>query len=228
MAKKRGDRSPNLKLRQPDRSGPSTKTLLELAEERDLFVLAKNKEDANKKAKRAETHGESIQRGGEDGDDGDDDGAELSPTTERILDTILWTISLAMLHFTLDVLVQHQFSADRVVWAKVWTRAGQALLVFAMLFYPLHPHPSNPSILPGLPKRVQPIIRQSIFFVASICAGCYLIHITNTYGYMAVMKRAPPVGCLWVWSVIELDLPWAVLSLASAGSFLLLKGYSIR
>jgi len=45
---------------------------------------------------------------------------------------------------------------------------------------------------------------------------------------MAVMKQAPPLGCLWVWSVIELDLLWAVLSLAGAGLFLWIKGYSIK
>jgi hypothetical protein len=62
----------------------------------------------------------------------------------------------------------------------------------------------------------------------SVLAGCYVIHITNTFGYMAVMKQAPPVGCLWVWSVIELELPWAVLSLAGTGTFLWQNGYTIK
>lgn len=51
---------------------------------------------------------------------------------------------------------------------------------------------------------------------------------TNSFGYMAVMKQAPPLGCLWVWSVIELDLAWAVLSLAGTGMFVWLGGYSIK
>lgn len=100
--------------------------------------------------------------------------------------------------------------------------------VFALLFYPLHPHPSNPTILPGLPQRFQGVLRQTIFFLTSTCAGCYLIYVTNTFGYMAVMKQAPPLGCLWVWSVIELELPWAVLSLTAAGFFLWVRGYDIK
>ncbi len=100
--------------------------------------------------------------------------------------------------------------------------------MFGLLFYTLHAHASNPTILPGLPARYQPILRQSIFFVTSICAGCYLIHISNTYSYLAVMKQAPPVGCLWIWAVIELDLPWAVLSLAGAAAFLWQGGYDIK
>jgi hypothetical protein len=63
--------------------------------------------------------------------------------------------------------------------------------------------------------------------MSSIAAGCYLIHISNEFGYLAVMKQAPPLGCIWVWSVIELDLPWAVLSLTAAGTYLWHRGYSI-
>jgi len=102
------------------------------------------------------------------------------------------------------------------------------LTVFALLFYTLHPHSSNPTILPGLPQRFQNALRQVIFFATSVAAGCYLIHVTNSAGYLAVMKQAPPLGCLWVWSVIELDLPWAVLSLVGAGYFLWSGGYSIK
>jgi len=62
----------------------------------------------------------------------------------------------------------------------------------------------------------------------SVTSGCYLIHITNNYGYLAVMKQSPPLGCLWVWSVIELNLHWAVLSLAGAGYFMWSRGYKIK
>lgn len=99
--------------------------------------------------------------------------------------------------------------------------------VFFLLFYPLHPHEANPILLPGLSLKYQAPLRQGIFFVASAIAGCYLIHVSNSYGYLAVMKQAPPIGCLWVWSVIELDLAWAVLSLAISAGFLWQRGYSI-
>lgn len=62
----------------------------------------------------------------------------------------------------------------------------------------------------------------------SAISGCALIYVTNDKGYLAVMKRAPPLACLWVWAVIELDLPWAVLSLSVAGGFLWLGGYSVK
>lgn len=100
--------------------------------------------------------------------------------------------------------------------------------VFSILFYVLHPHSSNPVILPGLAPRFQSALRQAIFFTAGTCAGCYLIYITNKHGYLAVMKQAPPLACIWVWSVIELDLQWAVLCVGGAAFFLWQGGYDFK
>ena len=81
--------------------------------------------------------------------------------------------------------------------------------------------------MPGLPMKYQTPLRQFIFFVTSVVCGCYLILISNTHGYLAVMKQAPPLGCLWIWAVVELELLWAVLSLSLAGGYLWLGDYSV-
>ncbi|KAI2636288.1 hypothetical protein GGS26DRAFT_487834 [Hypomontagnella submonticulosa] len=143
------------------------------------------------------------------------------------MDAILWSVSLSMLHFTLDVLVQHQYAIS-IIWPQIIIRALQACAVFTFLIYVLHPHASSPSFVPGLPVKFQAPLRQAIFFVASICSGCYLIHISNRYGYLAVMKQSPPLGCIWVWSVIELDLLYAVLSLVCTFGFFWQGGYTIK
>ncbi len=256
MARRRREQSPSdIKLKQPDRSGPTEKTLLEIAQQRGLFDQAKKREqEIGKKAVPVRIP-RPRKDGDESGEDGeDDDEVGLPPGAERVLETSLWSVSLSMLHLTLDVLVHQQYSVDSIVWPNVLARLGQALLrklvfpwngrslpcrrianldasvlpVFSLLIYVLHPHATSPRLIPGLPLQYQSFLRQAIFFTTSVYAGCYLIHITNTAGYMAVMKQAPALGCLWVWSVIELELPWAVLSLTGAGTFLWQKGYSIR
>lgn len=100
--------------------------------------------------------------------------------------------------------------------------------VFAALVYALHPHAAAGNVIPGLPPSYQSAARQTIFLAMSLVAGCYLIYISNEYSYIAVLKQAPPVGALWVWSVIELNLGLAVLSLAGSGLFFWRGGYSIR
>ncbi|KAL1880113.1 hypothetical protein Daus18300_001476 [Diaporthe australafricana] len=206
-------RAKNVKLKQPDRSGPTEKTLLDIANERDLFKQAAARERKNK---------------GEDEDDDEDDEEEgLPPAAERILETLLYTVSLAMLHLTFDVLVHQQYAIE-MDYFKISQRAIQALMVFAALVFALHPHAAATTLIPGLPQRYQNPARQTIFLGIGTVAGCYLIYITNTYGYIAVLKQAPPVGCLWVWSIIELNLSLALASLAASGLFFWQGEYSIR
>lgn len=234
-----------IRLRQPDRSGPKEKTLLQFADERSLFDRADDRQrqlnrerglpeeagiiksaqkikTAKKTRKTTEDESES-----ESDSDSDDEEPAVSPLAERILDTLLWCVSLATLHFTLDVLVQNQYAIS-LEWPVVIQRALLALVVFVPLFYGLHRHPSDPRLLFLRSSLViQDRLRQALFFMTSTLAGCYLIHITNNYSYLAVMEQAPPIGCLWVWSVIEMDLAWAVSSLAIAGGFLKYMGYGI-
>ncbi|GAP88813.1 putative deacetylase-like protein [Rosellinia necatrix] len=210
----------DIKLAQPDRSAPSEQTLLDIAQEHNLFEKA-DQHPANQRKKR-----NNVGRGsGNNGDDNDEE--LLSPTADRIMEALLWTVSLAMLHFTLDVLVQHQYAME-ILWHQIVTRALVALVVFFTFFYVLHPHDSSPILLPGLPLRFQDPLRQAIFFVASTAAGCYLVDISNTYGYLYVMKRSPPLGCLWVWSVIELRLSPALASLSIVLGFFFWGGYSLK
>lgn len=116
-------RAKNIKLKQPDRSGPTDKTLFDIADERNLFKQAAAKERKNKRQK----------EGGkaEDEDDEDEDEEGLPPGAERILETLLYSVSLAMLHLTLDVLVQQQYALE-IEWFQIIQRALQGLM--GMLF----------------------------------------------------------------------------------------------
>ncbi|KAK1241847.1 hypothetical protein MKX07_007670 [Trichoderma sp. CBMAI-0711] len=218
MAKNRKDPA-NIKLRQPDRSPPTGKTLLDIAQERSLFDQA-----ARRERELAGSKSSSSSSGAQD--DEDDDG-KLSPGAERFLDALLWTTTLAILHSTFDVLVMNQYGTV-IKWEKVVANAGRAWCAFFFLFYVLHPHEANQTLLPGLPRRFQRPLRQLLFFGMSCAAGCALVYITNSKGYLYNMKRAPPLGCLWVWAVVELDLVWAVPSLLVTGLYLWMNGFSIK
>ncbi|KAK2589616.1 hypothetical protein QQS21_012703 [Conoideocrella luteorostrata] len=225
MVKTRKERKAEggVKLRQPDRSAPSEKTLLDFADERNLF------QQAAKREKELKQNGNDPHDSGDSDDDDDDDGEVpvLSPAAERILEAALWTVTIAMLHFTFDVLVQHQYGTE-IKWSAVGSRTATAWGVFLFLFYFLHPHESNAVLIYGMPLRYQRPLRQAVFFVASVVAGCYLIHISNRHGYLATMKQAPPLGCLWLWAVVELDLVWGCTSLLIAAVFLQLGGYDLK
>ncbi|KAL6894724.1 hypothetical protein GGI43DRAFT_130870 [Trichoderma evansii] len=202
-----------IKLRQPDRSAPTEQTLLQLADQQDLFKKA---------AKR-----EKQLAGKDDDDDEDDEDGKMSPGAERFLEALLYTSTLATLHFTFDVLVMNQYGTE-IKWNRIIKNAGRAFLAFLFLFYVLHPSEPNATLIPGLPRRFQRPLRQLLFFAMSCVAGCALVYTTNSKGYLYNMKRAPPLGCIWLWAVVELDLLWAVPSLAVTGAYMWVNGYSIK
>ncbi|CCU76385.1 unnamed protein product [Blumeria hordei] len=150
---------------------------------------------------------------------------ETDVTVGRLPEAILWSISLTMLHLTMDLLVTHQY-VEEIEWSSILLRATQAFPVILLLIYLFHPHPFPSHLTPTLPVKIQALSHQLFFFTCSMMAGSYFIHITNRYPFYAVMKQVPPLGCLWIWSVIELDILWATGSLVCSCIYLKLGNYS--
>lgn len=145
MARQRKEKkAKDIKLRQPDRSGPAEKTLLQLAEERELFKQADARQRKNRRQKvggEEEEEEDYDQHIHDDQNGHDEDG--LSPTVERIMETLLYSVTLAMLHFTLDFLVQHQYG-ETIDWYNIVERASQAFMgALPPLLYPLLPVASS-------------------------------------------------------------------------------------
>lgn len=116
-------------LAHPDRSGPGVdqQTLFKIAEQRQLFQQAAAREKQNgikSKTIRVGREDDAESSSGSESD-GDDDVPTLSPAAERILEAMLWTVSLATLHFTFDVLVQHQYGTE-IYWLQIVQRAFSA------------------------------------------------------------------------------------------------------
>lgn len=195
-----------IKLAQPDRSGPKAKTLLEIAEEKNA-LLEKGQPFPKSKAPPRPANGEGEGEGAAAAGDDDDPFGQVG-------DAILYSTTLTMLHFTLDVLVYNQYSQG-IVWAEAFRRAAVAFPIMCVSVYMTH----------GETAAKFPLPRQLLFLAISVAAGCYMVYSGNEHGYYNVMKRAPPVGTLWVWSVVEMQLPFAVISVAIVLGYLWYGGY---
>lgn len=191
-------------LEQPNRTRPDGKTLFQLADERQAEL------------DRANGRPTTVKIPMENEKDGDWEFMSDDPLGAGG-DAVLYGVSLTMLHFTLDVLVYNQYRQE-IVWKEIWTRTGIVLPILMLLVYMLHPTPKNRYLLIG---------KQLFFLVASVVAGCYLVKSGNKWGYYAVMKRAPPLGTLWVWSVIEMQLGFALPGLAIVVGYTWYYGYGL-
>lgn len=197
---------PNIKLAHPEYGKPKEKTLLDLYEEKK-DLLDKGRPFDNK-------YTDGLPRG-ESGnilEAGLGDGEPIGP----VGDAIFWAVCLGMFHFTLDVLVYNQYAQD-VIWPAIFKRSGTILPILFMVIYMVRSETA---------KKLG-VVRQLLLFGMAVGSGCYLIHAGNVYSYFAVMKQAPPLGTLWVFSVIELDKWFGLASLVFNLGFLLWYGYTV-
>lgn len=100
MAKNRNE--PEIKLKQADRSAPTEKTLLELAEQSGVLNNPRLKT-----AKKSVVEEDDVGHVG------------------RLAEAILWSVTLAMGHFTLDVLVANQYAMS-IEWRELLGRTMRA------------------------------------------------------------------------------------------------------
>lgn len=64
---------------------------------------------------------------------------------------------------------------------------------------------------------VPPKLLQFLLLILCLGSGTELVHLTSTSSYLKVMRQAPAIGVLWVWSVVGMDLSWAVVGLIGVG-----------
>lgn len=210
QARKQQDGATDLPLSQPSREAPSHKTLLDIAAERQLL---------NRPSSSQNNPSITTTRINPDGSV-----STLEPVEDVVdaaatpyLDIALYTISLTLLHFTLTVLVHHQYGT------------GPPSLL--SLFYSSTVKSPTPALLLVLVAVLHPrtsyMITQLLFAAMSLMTGAWLIHASNEDAYLAVMRKAPPLGTLWVWAVIEMKWEWAAGCLGLVAGWGWWRGYSM-
>jgi hypothetical protein len=200
-ARKESKTSSDIPLAHPDRSGPKAKTLYDLAAERQA-ELEKSGFYKNE-PKSTESTSQFISS--------EEDDEPIGPLGEALV----YTISLAMVHFTLDVLVFHQYRQE-VLWDEIFYKT---LKMAPGLYFLI-------CLLKCKTAQRYNNLRQAFFLVSSTVAGCYLVYSGNEGGYYEVMKKAPPVGVLWIWAVVEMELWGCVVNVGSVGLYMYWNGFS--
>ncbi|KAJ5817650.1 hypothetical protein N7447_007658 [Penicillium robsamsonii] len=188
--------------------------------------LSSNGSQKSKKAQRG-SNGNAVKQS--------DSESEPDKPLPPFLDTILLSLPLTTLHLTLSYLAAHQY-AENTDLPKLFkdsvTTAFPLLTLFVHLAHghiisfnkrgsknaraepapSLFPFTSDKLTFSFLRKLVfPPALRTLVFLPVAALLGAHLIAITNGEPYYAVMKKAPAVGTIWIWCILELSFGAAVL-----------------
>ena len=196
-------------LHQPSREPPRSRTLVEIASERQLLNTSSQNQAPSVTTTKINPDGSLSNTDL----DVDSSASEETP----YLDVALYTTTLTILHFTLTVLVHHQYATSPPSLPSIFyssTVASPTPALLLVLVALLHP-------------RSGQLITQLLFAALSIAAGVWLVYASNEDPYMAVMKKAPPLGTLWVWAIVEMKWEWALGCLGIVAGWGWFNGYSI-
>lgn len=166
----------------------------------------------------------------EEGEDDEEEDGEIPP----LIDTLFTSIPLTTVHFTLAFLAAHQY-VQQIIWKDLVKES--LLIAFPVLTFVIHlahghvisfpfrqrqkkrKPPAKPNGPPSASSMISEALigdlfttRTILFFLPlAILLGGTLVQTTNQAGYYAVMKRAPSIGTMWVWCVLEISSPLAAL-----------------
>ena len=150
-----------------------------------------------------------------------------------ILDTLLLSFPLSCLHFTLSFLAAHQYAQQDLISLSALLKQTSlvAFPTLTLLIHFFHGHAlsvtRNTANLSLKFRAATRLALQVLYVIIANTAGCYLIYLTNDKGYYAVMKRAPAIGTLWVWCIIEMGLLGSLAGVVGPGLFSWWNGYGL-
>lgn len=194
---------PDVSFAHPVRGDPGHKTLIDIASERQLL-------NASSSSQQPSTTNFAIKPN-----------SAISKIPESkttpFLDIVLYASTLTLLHFTFTVLVHHQYATEPpsvvgLLYTSTVASPTPALLLVLVAL--LHPRASSIPI-------------QVLFAAMSIFAGGWLVHTSNKDAYLATMKKAPSLGTLWIWAVVELRWEIALPCLGTVAGWGWWNGYSL-
>ncbi|KAL2864745.1 uncharacterized protein BJX67DRAFT_203388 [Aspergillus lucknowensis] len=164
-----------------------------------------------------------------------------------VVDTLLLSLPLTVLHLTLGYLAAHQY-AQSIELDVLFRNSGfVAFPMLTLLIHLAHGHivslnmgttPESLSLFPWHPDKLSisflrkllfpPSLKTMVFLPGAIFLGSKLMAMTNEDMYYAVMKYAPAIGTLWVWCILEIPVGAAILgALGPMAWGVWWKGYGI-
>jgi len=63
--------------------------------------------------------------------------------------------------------------------------------------------------------------------ILSVVSGCRLIYVVNRTNWTIIMRQCPPLGTMWVYTIIQLDLVKAVAALVAVAAYVQWAGLKI-
>lgn len=137
----------------------------------------------------------------------------FSPICNEIFNAILFIIPFSSLYIMMDILAHRQYghtlTGSELLENLLYGIPALSIFIFYTIRYKTD-------------RRLQ-----ALLFLLSVGCGSRLVYIINKAGWLVVMKQAPPLGTIWVYTIAQIDLLPAVVALGLVGGYVKWNDYKI-
>ncbi|KAI5893772.1 uncharacterized protein SCHCODRAFT_02622724 [Schizophyllum commune H4-8] len=139
---------------------------------------------------------------------------EPTPFAEEIFQTASLLIPFTFCLVLMDVLIHQQYGQEARLW-DILDRLVSAVPILAVFIFYTTRH-----------KNTRPA--QAALFALSLFAGPRLLWVLAHKGYLVNIQQSPPLATAWIYTITQLDLGPAVVSLMITGAWARWKGLGVR
>ncbi|PFH51439.1 hypothetical protein AMATHDRAFT_74986 [Amanita thiersii Skay4041] len=135
---------------------------------------------------------------------------EPLPLGEEIFNATMLIVPFCFLLLMMDILIHRQYGQEPVLRELVERMMSGIPILSLFVFYTTR-HKEHRKM-------------QILLFILAVLAGCRMIFIINHSSWLTNIRQCPPLATLWIYTIVQLELGPAVLSLLTFGSFVWWKG----
>jgi len=125
------------------------------------------------------------------------------PLTEEIFAATTLLIPMSFLLLMMYILIHFQYG-QQPSWDVITNRMLSSVPILAIFIFYTNRYKHNRWVQAG-------------FFVLSVMSGTRMIYQVNYSNWLLNMQQCPPIGTIWVYTVLQLDLGPAALALSTVG-----------
>ncbi|KDN53141.1 hypothetical protein K437DRAFT_271924 [Tilletiaria anomala UBC 951] len=140
----------------------------------------------------------------------------MNPQVEEAFDVIIWTMPFGFLFLLLDIMIQQQYAQHPSFLGEMTKMLANVPILGTFVYI-------------TMPKKGkdQPLLQAGLFLVG-ILSGCSFLWVMAKSDWEVVMRRTPPLGTVWVYSIVRLHLFPACVSLAIVAAFVRFADLNLR
>ncbi|KAG1806899.1 uncharacterized protein HD556DRAFT_1224841 [Suillus plorans] len=141
------------------------------------------------------------------------DNVEPLPLADEIFNAVVFIMPLTFFLIMMDILIHQQYARHPTA-GDIAGRLFTNLPILSIFVFYTTRHKANPRM-------------QLVLFILSLGVGPRMIWLINRGSWLVNMRQCPQFATIWLYTVVQLNLNWAVLSLVVTGAWAWYTGMKI-